>query len=98
MTLASRLGTIGNALGILVELLSANVGAGDPRLRSEPPERVPDGEPSTCVFVFFALNLAIFDELGFPGNRSRKENAARTVAIRWRSSGPSPSRSRLFRA
>ena len=42
-------GTIGNALGILIELLSANLGAGDPRLRSEPPEKVPEGEPTTCV-------------------------------------------------
>ena len=53
-------GTIGNALGILIELISANMGSGDPRLRSEPPERVPEGEPSTCVFIFFALNLAMF--------------------------------------
>jgi hypothetical protein len=65
------------------------VGAGDPRLRSEPPERVPDGEPSTCVFVFFALNLAIFDELGFPGNRSRKENAARMVEAIFDNNGSS---------
>ena len=38
-------GTIGNALGIIIELLSASLGAGDPRLRSEPPENVPEGEP-----------------------------------------------------
>ena len=38
-------GTIGNALGIIIELLSASLGAGDPRLRSAPPEKVPDGEP-----------------------------------------------------
>ena len=62
-------GTIGNALGILIELLSANLGAGDPRLRSEPPEKVPEGEPTTCVFVFFALNLAMFDGLDFPAVR-----------------------------
>jgi hypothetical protein len=30
-------GTIGNALAVIIELLSANLGAGDPRLRSEPP-------------------------------------------------------------
>lgn len=65
-------GTIGNALGILIELLAANVGAGDPRLRSEPTDAVPDGEPKTCVF--FAINLSVFDSLGFPNGRSRKEN------------------------
>ena len=42
-------GTIGNALGIIIELLSASLGAGDPRLRSEPPEKVPDGEPVRLV-------------------------------------------------
>lgn len=72
-------GTIGNALAVIIELLAANVGAGDPRNRSEPPENVPEGEPTTCVFTFFALNLSIFDGLGFPGDRSRKENVKRMV-------------------
>ena len=62
--------------GILIELLSANLGAGDPRLRSEPPEKVPEGEPTTCVFVFFALNLAMFDGLDFPAVRSRKSGCS----------------------
>lgn len=72
-------GTIGNALGMLIELLSANVGAGDPRARSVPPEEVPAGEPTTCVFVFFAIHLAAFEALSFPSGRSRMENVARMV-------------------
>ena len=59
-------GTIGNALGTLVELLAANVGAGDPRDRFAAPEGVPAGEPNTCVFIFFAVNLAVLINLGSP--------------------------------
>ena len=46
-------GTIGNALGVIIELLSASLGAGDPRLRSEPPENVPDGEPVRVDIAVF---------------------------------------------
>lgn len=72
-------GTIGNALGIMIELVAANLGAGDPHLRHASLDRVPDGEPNTCVFIFFAVNLSVFDALEFPGGRSRKENVARMV-------------------
>mmetsp|Transcript_52644 Transcript_52644/g.87456 ORF Transcript_52644/g.87456 Transcript_52644/m.87456 type:complete len:392 (-) Transcript_52644:108-1283(-) len=72
-------GTIGNALGAIIEVISASIGAGDPRVRSAPRDTLPDGEPSTCVFIFFALNLAIFDRLAFPRGCSRKENVARMV-------------------
>jgi LDH2 family malate/lactate/ureidoglycolate dehydrogenase len=82
-------GTIGNALGILIELLSANVGAGDPRFRSEPAGDYPAGEPSTCVFIFFALNLAVFDALDFPNGRSRKENLAGMVDAIFKDNGQS---------
>lgn len=69
-------GSIGNALGLLVELLGASVGAGDPRVRSAPPDAVPEGEPSTCVFCFFAVDLSRFDGLSFPHGRSRQQNVA----------------------
>jgi LDH2 family malate/lactate/ureidoglycolate dehydrogenase len=80
-------GTIGNALGILMELLAANVGAGDPHLRSEPTGDCPDGEPNTCVFIFFAFNLAVFDTLGFPNGRSRKDNVTRMVEAIFKDNG-----------
>jgi LDH2 family malate/lactate/ureidoglycolate dehydrogenase len=69
-------GSIGNALGILIELLAAQIGAGDPRHRSAEPEQTPAGEPATCVFVHFSLDLSRFDELAFPHGRSRPENVA----------------------
>lgn len=72
-------GTIGNALGTLIELLAANVGAADPHYRHEPPGNCPEGEPNTCVFIFFAVNLSVFDGLPFPHGRSRKENVASMV-------------------
>ena len=72
-------GTIGNALGIMVELLAANVGGGDPRFRSEEPKNFPEGEPNTCVFVFFAMDLSAFDGLAFPHGRTRQENVAEMV-------------------
>lgn len=72
-------GSIGNALGILIELLSANVGAGNPRFRSMPEQKSASEEVSTCVFVFFAVNLAAFDALSFPKDRSRMENVAAMV-------------------
>ena len=72
-------GSIGNALGILIELLSAQVGAGDPRCRSVPPQSAPEGEPVTCSFVHFSLNLSSLDNLPFPHGRSRAENVAAMV-------------------
>ena len=36
-------------------------------------------QQTTCVFIFFALNLAMFDGLDFPAGRSRKENVTRMV-------------------
>lgn len=72
-------GSIGNALGFLIELLSAQIGAGDPRCRSAEPELVPPGEPVTCVFVHFALDLKFFDGLDYPQDRSRCENVAAMI-------------------
>lgn len=82
-------GTIGNALGVLIELLAANVGAGDPRYRHEPPDDCPAGEPNTCTFVFFALNLSVFDALDFPHGRSRMENVASMVEAIFKDNGTS---------
>lgn len=82
-------GTIGNALGILIELLAANVGAGDPRFRSEPPDAVADGEPNTCVFVFFAISLGVFDGLDFPHGRSRLANVSAMVDAIFKDNGTS---------
>lgn len=80
-------GTIGNALGILIELLAANVGAGDPHYRHEPPGDCPAGEPNTCTFIFFALNLSVFDALDFPHGRSRKENVASMIEAIFKDNG-----------
>ena len=82
-------GTIGNALGVLIELLAANVGAGDPQYRSEPPQDCPEGEPNTCVFIFFAINLSVFDTLGFPHGRSRQENVTEMVEAIFKDNGTS---------
>ena len=72
-------GSIGNSLGTLIELLAAQIGAGDPRCRSVEPERLPVGEPATCTFVHFAMDLNRFDGLSFPHGRSRSENVAAMV-------------------
>ena len=69
-------GSIGNTLGMLIELLAAQIGAGDPRFRSAPPNDTPAGEPVTCSFVHFCLNLNLFNALAFPHARSRAENVA----------------------
>lgn len=82
-------GTIGNALGVLIELLAANVGAGDPHFRSEPQGDCPDGEPNTCVFIFFAINLSVFDTLGFPHGRSRQDNVTKMVEAIFKDNGSS---------
>lgn len=82
-------GTIGNALGVLIELLAANVGAGDPHFRSEPQGDCPDGEPNTCVFIFFAINLSVFDALGFPHGRSRQDNVSKMVEAIFNGNGSS---------
>jgi LDH2 family malate/lactate/ureidoglycolate dehydrogenase len=82
-------GTIGNALGVLIELLAANVGAGDPHFRSEPQGDCPDGEPNTCVFIFFAINLSVFDTLGFPHGRSRQDNVTKMVEAIFNGNGSS---------
>ncbi len=80
-------GTIGNALGVLIELLAANVGAGDPHYRHESPGDCPAGEPNTCVFIFFALNLSVFDALDFPHGRSRKENVTSMIEAIFKDNG-----------
>ena len=72
-------GSTGNALGTLIELLSAQVGAGDPRCRSLEPDRLSAEEPVTCVFVHFSLDLRRFDTLSFPQGRDRSENVAAMV-------------------
>merc|ERR1712228_203156 len=77
----------GNALGLVIELMAANVGAGDPRARSAPPDECPAGEPSTCVFTFFAVNLGAFDKLNFPNGRSRRENVAHMVESMFKDNG-----------
>ena len=80
-------GSIGNALGLLIELLAAQIGAGDPKCRSGEPEKVPAGEPVTCVFVHFSVNLSLFDEFAFPHGRSRSENVAAMVEALLQSNG-----------
>ena len=82
-------GTIGNALGIMIELLSASLGAGDPNLRSSEPAKVPPGEPSTCVFIFFAFDLSTLDSLPFPAGRTRQENVSRMVEAIFTENGSS---------
>lgn len=72
-------GSIGNALGTLIELLAAQIGAGDPRNRSVEPARIPEGEPATCTFIHFSLDLTRFDVLSFPHGRSRSANVAAMV-------------------
>jgi hypothetical protein len=42
---------------------------------------------TTCVFIFFALDLSTFDELGFPGGRSRRENVTRMVDAIFKGNG-----------
>ena len=72
-------GSIGNALGVFIELLAAQTGAGDPRCRSAEAELVSAGEPTTCTFIHFSLNLKLFDALAFPYGRSRQENVAAMI-------------------
>ena len=80
-------GSIGNALGVLIELLSAQIGAGDPRCRSVDSDAVPPGEPVTCTFVHFSLNLKLLDALSFPHGRSRQENVAAMVDALFQGNG-----------
>lgn len=72
-------GSIGNSLGVLIELIAAQIGAGDPRFRSAEVADLPAGEPATCVFVHFAINVGLLDDLSFPHGRSRPQNVAAMV-------------------
>ena len=73
-------GSLGNALGILVELLTAQIGAGDPRQRSAASQiGATNPEPVTCSFVHFALNTKSFDSIAFPDGRTRAENVEAMV-------------------
>ena len=80
-------GSIGNALGMLIELLSAQIGAGDPRCRSVDPNSIPSGEPVTCTFIHFSLNLNSLEGLTFPHGRTRQENVAAMVDALLESNG-----------
>jgi hypothetical protein len=58
-----------NAAAFYQDRLGTNIDVGKHSKKSH--ALFPAGEPTTCVFIFFALNLAMFDGLGFPAGRSR---------------------------
>ncbi|MFN8391866.1 MAG: Ldh family oxidoreductase [Bdellovibrionota bacterium] len=72
-------GSIGNALGLLIELAAAQAGASSPQYRSAPPDRVPEGESPTCVFWHFAVDSSLGGALETGHGRSQQENVANMV-------------------
>lgn len=72
-------GSIGNALGLGIELFAALAGASAPTIRGALVNEVPPGECPGCVFMHFALNLTPFDAVHADHGRNRCENVANMV-------------------